>query len=682
MDKKISYLARNFDDIKNELINFSKKYYPSLSDNFNDASVGAWLIDLVSAVGDDLSYHTDRMYQETNIDSANSKATILNNARMNGVKIPGPKPSVCEVELSCILPSGENGGKDIASLDWQYAPSVKRGGIVGNSSYTFELMEDVNFGEQFNSDGYSNRKMIPIRDNNGIITSYQVTKNTVVRSGQSKIYKKVITEDELTPFMEIVLPEVNIMNVESIIFKETASFNIDPMTYEFYIDEEEFKVRNEDVKTYRYFEVDSLADQYRFGSKMNWSGETTNLVIDPANQEIYQCYADYVDDGSEDEEKMAIVSRYYEGVWKPISQKFITEYTDNGYLKVIFGGANDVTEFQSNSSGDTLYAENVTSKIVNNKMLGILPRAGWTMFILYRVGGGAQTNLAANAINTIVNVDVTFPSLTATDADTLKERNNVAQSLSVTNPTPSVGGKDAPSTEELKYLVKYYIPSQERCVTLKDYKARIMMIPSKYGCPFRCNVIEENNKVVIPMLGLKPTRKLDDTLPSVLVNNLMEYIKNYKMLTDYVEFKSGKIYHIGFSIDVFVDKNYVTADVILSIINTITDYFDINKHDMGEDIFVGDLERELNTLDGVISLIDLRVYKIWGGDYSKNPCPLPTISTQSVCNVIEDSFEVAEGASAERIDLDAIDSVLYADYDSMYEILNPNNDIKVRVKLR
>ena len=168
----------------------------------------------------------------------------------------------------------------------------------------------------------------------------------------------------------------------------------------------------------------------------------------------------------------------------------------------------------------------------------------------------------------------------------------------------------------------------------------------------------------------------------MLVSNLIEYLRNYKMITDYVEFKSGKIYHLGFEADVFIDKNYVTADVVLSIINKITEYFDINKHDMGEDIFVGDLEKEINTLDGVISLIDLRIYKIWGGSYSSTPCPLPTISSNSVCNPINSIFTVEDGATAEQIDLDSIDSVLYADYDSMYEILNPDNDIKISVKLR
>lgn len=660
MNKKISYLARSFDDIKSELLNFSKKYYPELSDNFNDASVGAWMLDMVSAVGDDLAYHTDRMYQETNINSANSRSSILNNARMNGIKIPGAKSSLCEVELSCTV-GVENNSPKVKEL-----PVLKMGGTVGNSSYTFELTEDVNFAEQFNKDGFSNRKIVPTRDNNGIITGYTVTKNTIVVGGQSKIYKKVILEDDLKPFMEIVLPEQNIMSVESIIFKETSNFVNDPQMYEFFVDDEEFKVKNEDITTYRYFEVDSLSDQYRFGTEMS---DENNIEKYPPLQESCITYG-------EDVSGMTVnIRNYYQGKWKPIVQKFITEYTDNNYLKIIFGCATDIVETPINASK---YAENIMSKMVNNKMLGILPKAGWTMYVLYRIGGGVETNLAQGAINKLLNVDIVF-----NEGGDLQPsgKTSVIKSLSVYNPTTSIAGKDAPSTEELKYLVKYSIPTQDRCVTLKDYKAKILQIPPKYGCPFRCNAMEENNKIIIPMLGLNYNGKLDSTLPEILVNNVKEWLSNYKNLTDYIEMRSGKIYNLGFDIDVFVDKNYTTPDVIASIINKVYDYMDVNKRDMGDDVFIGDLEREINNLDGVIGLIDMRIYTIYGGIYN-DKCPLPIKTNESDCcktDVVE--FGVNDG-TAEQLDIDAVDGVLVSDYDSMFEIKNKESDIRVRVKLR
>ena len=39
-NKKINYTNRDYEAIKSELIGFSKKYYPEITDDFNDASVG------------------------------------------------------------------------------------------------------------------------------------------------------------------------------------------------------------------------------------------------------------------------------------------------------------------------------------------------------------------------------------------------------------------------------------------------------------------------------------------------------------------------------------------------------------------------------------------------------------------------------------------------------------------
>ena len=319
------------------------------------------------------------------------------------------------------------------------------------------------------------------------------------------------------------------------------------------------------------------------------------------------------------------------------------------------------------------------TKMMNNDMLGVLPKAGWTMFVLYRTGGGTASNLAQGSINTIINANTVFKSVNSMN------KNQIIQSLKVTNISPSVGGKDMPSVEEIKYLTKYSIPSQDRCVTLKDYKTKILQIHPRYGCPFRLNAIEDNNKVVIACLGLNHLGKLDSGLPEVMKNNIVEYLREYKTLGDYVELRSGKIYNIGFQIDVFVDKNYTTSDVIKSIINKVKEYMSVNNHDMGEDIFIGDLEKEINLIDGVLSLIDLRVYAIYDDVYSKDVCPLPKFVTygESCGEISEESFNLeSSNAKSFRINLDNVDHLLYSDYDSMYEILKPDVDIQVKCKLK
>lgn len=668
MEKKINYLARDFQSIKSELIKFSNQYYPELADDYNDSSVGSWFIDLMSAIGDDLSYHTDRMYQETNINSANMRSTVLNIARTNGLKVPGPKASMAEVRISCVLPVDS---KNISLPDWRYAPIVARGAVVSAGNYNFEIQEDVDFGEQFNKDGFSNRTIVPSRNSNGNITGYTVSKTAIVMNGSSKVYKKVLSESDIYPFMEVVLPEQNVMNIESIIFKETSNYSNTPSIYEYYIDEEQYRISKESVKTYRFFECDSLADQWRFGTETNIDN---GVVKDIYNPEVYEDYSDLPGNTN----NSTSIFRYYRGKWKPLTQKFITEYTDNGYMKIIFGSG---IAYDEVPAGQTKYADYIASKIINNDMLGVLPKAGWTMYILYRVGGGISTNLGPGSINTLGMSSISFKSSTGMTAS---QKGSVVTSMQVSNISTAIAGKDAPSTEEVKYLVKYNTGAQNRCVTVKDYKVRLMEMPPKYGAPFRNTVIESNNKIEMSLLGLDSVGKLDSALPQTLVENILEYMTHYKSINDYLEIKSGKIYNIGISADIFVDKNYTTSDVISNVITKIKEYFDVENHDMGDDIFIGDLQKEITLIDGVISVIEIRVYNIFYGSYSPDVSPLPTYVEGSGCNPSNRStFQLdGNGAQFKELDLNAIDYVLYGDYNSMFEILNDNTDIQIRAKLR
>lgn len=671
--KHINYLSRDFDSIKSELINYSKSNYPQLSDNFgNDSSISSWLVDLMSDCVDSLNYHIDRVFQNTQMNSTNSKAALLNMARSNGLKVPGPKAGMCEVEFSCILPAGynENGKIDISQPNWNAAPVIQRNCVVaaGNLSYTID--ENIDFAEQFNSNAFSNRSYKPRRNANGEITGYTVTKTAIATAGSRKVYKKVLTDNDIAPFMEIILPDKDVINVESVIFKGTSNINVSPEISEYYVNEEEYQYRSNAVTTYRFFETQSLTDQWRWGSflKPDANGNLENeLVHDKYDPDDY---VDYNEDNR--------VTRIYRGGWRPLRQKFISEYTDNGYMKLIFGSGVDYQEYPSDA---TTYAQYRMSAVINNDMLGVLPKAGWTMFVLYNVGGGIETNVAKGAVNTIKSMQTDFPNRSGDKSVTGALKGQILRTISVTNVSNGVVGKNAPSVNELKYMIKYNTASQERCVTLKDYKTRLMQMPPKYGAPFRCSVIEENNKIVLSVLGMNADGSLYKAIPSTLAENIENYLSHYKSIGDYVEIKSGKIYNIGFVIDAFIDKSYNSADVIANIISTVRKYMDVNNVDMGEDIFIGDLNKEISIIDGLISLIDVKIYKINGGGYSTDKCPLPSTTDTAVndCMPSDEQLFTVAGAEVERIDLDAIDSVLYGDSDAMYEV-KQDTDICIRIK--
>ena len=628
MEKKISYLNRTYEDYKEALIAMSEKYYPDLSTSFNDASIAAWQIDVAADIADNLSYHIDRVYQETNIDSAQERASLYAIARNNGVKIPGPKGAMAEMRITVMLPVESN------EPNYKVAPIIKRGTRFASASQQFELLTDVDFASQFDENGVSNRTVIPSLNTNGIITGYTVSKLAVVTAGETRVYRQVIHTSDIQPFMEILLPVEKVMNVESVIVVNGTGQTVSPSYGTFY--------SSGCNNATRFYEVDNLAQNWVWTEKIGEKGKA----------EVYQ----YAYSG-------LVTYAVTKGEWKPIQHKFITEYTDKGYLKIIFGAGTE--EGNANiGSGASTFGKWQMSRILNNSNLGVLPSPESTVFVLYRIGGGRVSNVPKGAINRVSFLNADFRG-EKSDAEA------IIKSLKVENTTPSISGKDMPTEKELKYLIKYHNAAQQRCVTVKDYIDRILMLPPKYGTPFRVGVTEENNKIMVYLLGIDSEGKLDTSLPVTLIKNIEDYLSAYRMINDYIEIKSGRIINLSFEADLIVDKNYNKADVLRSAINTIKDYMDVNKHLMGEEIYVGDLQKEIGKIDGVINLISLKVFNETGSDYSKS-----TVSQEVI------PVEEEEGDDRYEVDLEATDGILYNEGDTMMEIKYPEKDIRIRIKER
>lgn len=663
-ENRIQYSKRNYDEVRNSLVEVTKRYYTNIFNSLNDASIGQWMIDLNSDIFDSLMYAIDRSYQETSIDSANSRASLLNIARSLGVKIPGPKSALVEVELSCILPLNTSDvlGSDNnqAVADESYAPFIKRGSLFSDGRNTFELLEDVNFKDQFDSNGMSNRQIIPRRNSNGEIVSYKYKKLATATAGQSKIYKRFITDSDIEPFFTITLQDNNILGVESIILKQGRTLSSNPATAEFFVDRESYEDK-EGKPVQRFFEVDNLVDQYRFGY------EEQEVSSADGKYTYYSPVWDVTDAIELENKTLEPIRVAARGKWKRLKNKFVTEYTDNGYLNITFGSGL-CNSYGSIPDSAAEYTQYRMSRMEANDYLGVLPEPNTTMYILYRTGGGEISNIGANTLTNILSLTVSIDG-NCNDANDARKKAAVRNSIEVTNPSQSYGGKDAPTNEEIKFMTKYIAAAQNRCVTLSDYYARLMEMPAKYGLPFRVGVVEENNKVVIYSLGLDWEGRLTSRLSERVAENMKQYLSNYRMINDFVEIRSGRIINIAFEIDIYVEKSYDKSEVSKRIIELVRDYMDVRKHQMGEDIFIGDLEKEISKLDGVQNLIELRCYNKVGDGYSDTQ-----ISQQLVTNTDNTN-------SSDEIDLRESDKTLFSEAGSLFEVKYPN-DIQIRIKSR
>jgi hypothetical protein len=238
--------------------------------------------------------------------------------------------------------------------------------------------------------------------------------------------------------------------------------------------------------------------------------------------------------------------------------------------------------------------------------------------------------------------------------------NQVSQSLQVTNVTPAVGGADQPTVEELRNMVAYNFAAQNRAVTLNDYKSLIENMPSTFGAPAKVNVMEENNRVRIKLLSYDENGNLSDTVSNTLKTNILNYLSEYRMINDYLDIVSGEVIDMGLEIDLVVDKNQNQADLLREAITKITSYFSIDKRKMGDPLFVGDLQKEINDISGIVNVVSIRVFNKIGGEYS--------------------TAEVAQESDPITKEIKQSDSTIYMKANQIFQIRFPNKDIKIRVK--
>lgn len=658
--KKLSYLSRTFQDYKNELEKFTQQYYPNILSDFNDAAVGSWFIDLNAGIGDALSQYIDRSFQETNIDQAQMRSSLLSIARTKGLKIPGRKASLVEVEISCDIPQDVNGNPDP-----NYLPIIRRGSQVTGGGKTFELLYDTDFGSQFSQDGISNRQIIPKRNTNGNIIGYTVKKLEIMSGSQSKTFKLALNDYMITPFMEVILPDTNVLEVSSIIFKEGIDYKYTPSSEDFSLQVEYLDKDNtsDGRPTWKYFEVENLLQDKLF---------LTNYLDNGDDYPIPDVRTEYFP-SDDDTYNVSVIK----GGWKSIKQKYITEYTNKGYMKITFGSGSDYGYYVDESNLTPGQIE--IRRIIDNMNMGVLPKPGWTMFIQYRIGGGSDSNIAANVINTLSYKNIDIKGDGTNSGEDASKKNAVDRSITVTNPNPSVSGKDEPTENEIRYMIKYNNQSQDRCVVLKDYIDRINKMPAIYGCPYRTGIIEKNNMILTSILSVDDKGKLTDNISQTLIDNISDYLSEYKLLTDYVVIKPGKIINLQVECDLIIDKAFNTNDVVRNVINSIQEFFDVKNHKMGENIYVSDLNKNILGINGVKNLIEVRIYNIFDGNYSSN-----RISQTIVSGYYDNSGNWIsaniDGDNRKQIDLTDSDGILFSDTDSMFEIKNVNSDIKIRVK--
>jgi hypothetical protein len=602
-NRKIPYTTRDFQAIRVELQNYVRTYYPELIQDFNDASVFSVFLDLNAAVADNLHYHIDRSIQETVLQYAQQKSSVYNIARTYGLKLPGQRPSVSLVDFSVTVPAF--GDKE----DERYLGTLLRGSQVVGAGLVFENIYDVNFASPYNAQGFPNRLKVPNFNANGVLLNYTITKRELVVNGITKVFKRVITPNDVKPFFELFLPEKNVLGITSVLLKDGTEYSNIPTTAEF------MGLSN------RWYEVDALAEDRVFIE------DPTKVSDQPGIK----------------------VGRYIQ-----TQDRFISEYTGEGFKKMTFGGGTNTAQDQLDEftkHGGTLELQ----KYSNNFSLGSALKANSTLFVQYRVGGGLQSNLGTNVINQIGTVSffVNGPS-EATNS-------SVVNSLRCNNVTAAIGGAGLPTIEEIRNYVSFNFSAQKRAVTVQDYDSIIRNMPAQFGAPAKVAITENDNKILIQILSYDTSGKLTNIVSNTLKQNIANYLSNYRMMNDYISIFTAEVIDVSVDISIVLDSAQNSGQIISQVIDLISTYFNPQTRQLGQNVYLSEIRSIVQNTNGVLTVAGLDIYNEVGGQYS-------SAETSMVYSDPETKL------------IGPVDDTIFAQPSQVYQIRYPNKDIRVSVK--
>jgi hypothetical protein len=162
-------------------------------------------------------------------------------------------------------------------------------------------------------------------------------------------------------------------------------------------------------------------------------------------------------------------------------------------------------------------------------------------------------------------------------------------------------------------------------------------------------------------LAYDESGSLSEIVSNTLKSNIANYLSNYRMINDYISIESANVIDLGINIDVVLDNSQTQGAVISQIITLVSTYFEPTNRQMGQNVNLSEIRRQIQSQNGVISLSDIKVFNKVGGQYS---------SSQTSQRYVD----------SETREIELIDDTIFAEPSQTYQIRYSNKDINVRVK--
>lgn len=593
LPKDIKYISKDFNSLKEDLINFTKTYYPNSYNDFTPSSPGMMMLELGSYVGDVLSYYLDTQVQENMILFTKEKENLLNLAYFLGYTPKLSTAAVVDLDVYQLLPSTLSGSTYIP--DYDYTLRVEREAVIkstSNPNISFITQDTVNFA--ISSSLNPTEISVYQYDISNNPTYFLLKKKVKAISGNIK--KATFDVGGVEKYLTVNFSDSNILGILD-------------MT---------------DSDGNKWYEVPYLAQDTIF----------EEIALDPSTNPDYN---DIRGDAS------------YMLRLKKVARRFITRIKADNSIDIQFGAGissddDEIITPNPDNVGmglvDSLTKLDLAydpTNFIYTKTYGSVP-SNTTLTVRYLVGGGIEANVPSNDLTSISSVR----TFNAQPESSLK--NQIQNSLAFNNPAAADGGRDGDTIDDIRLNSIASFSTQLRAVTKDDYLLRVLSMPARLGSIAKAFITKDdqlnvfnNERVPNPLalnlyvLNYDNEKKL--TLASdISKTNLKTYLRQYRMETDAINILDGYIINIGLKFDITVLGNYNSQEVLLNCINTLKDYFDISKWTYNQPIIITDVINTIASVKGVQSVIGVRFENKVGEElgYSKYSYDLESATRNGV----------------------------------------------------
>jgi hypothetical protein len=596
--KDISYLGKDFGQFRQNLIEFTKQYFPTSYSDFNESSPGMIFIELASYVGDVLSFYTDVNLKESFIDQAVERKNIFDLAKALGYKPNNVVPAYVTLDVFQLVPSIGSG--TAVAPDYNYALTIKPGMRVKqeNGNSIFRTLDSVDFKYSSSLDPTE----VTVYESDPLTkqpTYYLLKKSTKAVSGDIKTSR--FTFASPIAYDKVVISDTNIIDIVSVTESDGDNWYQVPYLAQDTIFEE---VPN-------LAENDPVLSQYR-------SSATSLLKL------------------------------------KKTSKRFVTKLRSDGKLELQFGaGISDNNDEEiipnpdnvGNGLSGVRRSVNVDidpSNFLYTRTYGQAP-ANTTLTVTYTVGNGIADNVSARTLKLINFIEYSENVNSNNNAGLV---NFIKSTIAVNNPTPALGAKAGDSEVEIKNNALANFATQNRLVTREDYIVRAYSMPSKYGSVAKAYIVPDDqisqkelvetrvpNPLAMNMyvLGYNSSKQLVQ-LNNAIKENLKTYLDYYRIMTDAVNIKDAFIINIGIDFEISVLPNYNSNEVLLKCINVLKDFFNIDKWQINQPIIKSDVLNILGNVKGIQNVVGVSFLNLYDADlgYSGNVYDLRTATRNGV----------------------------------------------------